>query len=203
MKRGARRTRFLCGAAIWSFLAPAVFATATAPAALRFVEPSQISGAMRVIDVRAENLCTKGSLPGARCLPASELFDGEGRPVSFHVLRWLLGTVGLTGHEQVLVVAEHVADATAVGGLLILAGEHEVAVLERPVAIPADAPGGNPRSTTRETVFTAPMRDRLLATGTEATGGSLIDAGRPFDRLRTFARRYADGMQPMQLRLFP
>lgn len=178
-------------------------AAAATPSPIQFVTQMPAAGGTRVIDVRAEGTCTAASVAGARCLPASELFDADGGPVSFHVLRWLLGTIGLSGHEHVLVVGDKAADAAAVGALLLLAGQRDVAVLDRPVAVPADASGGNPRSMTRERVFTAPMRDRLLTLASAAENGDAIGAGRAYDRLRFFARRYADGAPALRLRLSP
>ncbi|HVZ52697.1 MAG TPA: rhodanese-like domain-containing protein [Pseudolabrys sp.] len=182
-----------------ALLATSAFA---APAALHFVAQAHTNADTRVIDVRTENACAQASLPGARCLPATELFSADGAPVSFHVLRWLLGTIGLNGSERVVVVADNMADAAVVGSLLLIAGQREVAVLDRAVAIPTDASGGTPRSMTRETVFTTPMRDRLLVVGNE-TGDNAIDTGRPYDRLRAFARRYAEDAPTPQLQLMP
>lgn len=203
MKAGRRCARILGGVTVAWLLAAFGVATAATPAALRFVAQSQVGSDPRVIDLRAERACTRASLPGARCLPASKLFDADGAPVSFHVLRWLLGTIGLSGQEQVLLVGDNMADTAAVGGLMLLAGQRDVAVLDRPVTIPVGAPGGSSRSTTRETVFTAPMRDRLLIQGNEAAGGNTIDSGRTYDRLRSFARRYAESAPSPQLRLMP
>lgn len=204
MGRSGRGARILCGATIGSLLAASVCTAAATPTALRFVAESSIASDARVIDVRAERACTTASLAGARCLPASELFDSHGRPVSFYVLRWLLGTIGLTGQEHVLVVGDDAADAAAVGGLLIIAGERDVTVLDRPLAVPPGAAGGQPRSLTREAVFTAPMRDQLLATGKATAGDSTIESGRPYDRLRSFAHRYADGgARPVKLHPIP
>ena len=178
-------------------------AAAAAPSPIQFVTQMPVAGGTRVIDVRAEGTCTAASLAGARCLPASELFDADGRPVSFHVLRWLLGTIGLSGHEHVLVVGDKAADAAAVGALLLLAGQRDVAVLDRPVAVPADASGGSARSMTREDVFTAPMRDRLLTLASDPENETAIGIGRPYDRLSAFARRSADGASALRLRLSP
>lgn len=200
MRAGWRCGRILCGLFLGSLLAASAVA---APAALRFVGQGQVGDSARVIDLRAEQACTRTSLPGARCLPASDLFDANGAPISFHALRWLLGTIGLTGHEAVLLVADNVADAAAVGGLMFIAGQREVAVLDGALVGPAGAPGGSSRSMTREAVFTAPMRDRLIIVQSEKADGNAIDSGRPYDRLRTFARRYVEGTTPTQLRLLP
>jgi thiosulfate/3-mercaptopyruvate sulfurtransferase len=195
--------RMLCGAALLAALAGPLPAAAAPSAALRFVEQAQLDSAIRVIDVRALKTCEQASLPGARCLPAADLFAAEGRPIDFHTLRWLLGTIGLSGQERVLVVAAKPSDAAAVGALLVLAGQRAVAVLDRPVAIPAGAQGGSDRAITREAVFTAPMRDLLLVAAPEQATGTVIASGPPIDRLRRFARRYSDGTQPPRLRLSP
>lgn len=121
-----------------------------------------------VIDVRDMEDCLRGSLPAARCLPASSLFDEAGNPVSFHALRWLLGTIGLTGSEDVVVYPgsaqtasdDALNDARAVAGLIHLAGQNTVAILNARTDAPTEP--GSARSLSRETVFTAPMRDRRL-----------------------------------------
>lgn len=121
-----------------------------------------------VIDVRDMDDCLRGSLPAARCLPTSSLFDEAGNPVSFHALRWLLGTIDLTGSEDVVVYSgsaqtasdDVLNDAWAVAGLIHLAGQHTVSVLNARTSAPTVP--GMARSLSRETVFTAPMRDRRL-----------------------------------------
>jgi hypothetical protein len=194
--------RMLCGAALLAALAGPQ--TAAAPfVALRFVEKVQADSTTRVIDVRALQACEQASLAGARCLPAADLFEADGRPVDFHTLRWLLGTIGLSGRERVLVVAAKPSDAAAVGALLLLAGLRAVAVLDRPMTVAAGEPGGRDRSITREAVFTAPMRDLLLVAAPEQATGTVIESGSPIDRLRRFARLAADGAQPVRLRLSP
>lgn len=189
----------LCGAVL--LLAVAQPAVTAGDGALSFVNSAPADTATRVVDVRDQSVCEKASLAGARCLPAADLFDGNGAPVDFHILRWLLGTIGLTGQERVLVAGDNADKTAAVGALLLLAGQHDVAVLDRPVAIPAGARGGTSRSITREAVFIAPMRDRLVAAAPDETAE--IASGPPSERLRTFARRTADATQPVKLRLSP
>jgi len=178
-------------------------ATNTSAIALRFVDRAPNDAAVRIVDARAHGKCERASLPGARCLPADELFDADGRPVDFHALRWLLGTIGLTGAERVLVVGTDEAQASAVGALMFLAGQRDVAILDRPPAVAPGAGGGASRNMTREDVFVAPMRDLLLVAGPEHAPQPAIESGRPLDRLVRFARNYADGAQPMRLRLSP
>ncbi len=191
----------LCGAALLAVMAVAPAAAATDSFA--FVAQPTLDSATRVVDVRDDSACTKASLTGARCLSAAALFDNKGRPVDFHTLRWLLGTIGLSGEERVLVVGADAGKAAAVGALLYLAGQRHVTVLDRPVALPAAAQGGSERNITREAVFTAPMRDRLLVAAAEQASGTVIAVGAPIDRLRQFARRTADSAQPIRLRLAP
>lgn len=115
-----------------------------------------------VLDVRAENDCSRGSLPAARCLPASSLLGDEGQaPVSFHALRWLLGTVGLSGPETVAVLGDDTHETLAVAGLLLLAGQERVHVIGD--AHVRSAHPGTTRSMSRETVYTAALREDLMA----------------------------------------
>jgi 3-mercaptopyruvate sulfurtransferase SseA len=192
----------VCGAAL---LTATVMPSAVAApsAALGFVDRTPAAPGTRVVDVRAETACEHASLPGARCLPAADLFDARGRPVSFHTLRWLFGTIGLSGQEHVLVAGADAGNAAAVGALLYLAGQRTVAVLDRPLTVPAKAEGGRTRNITREVVFTAPMRDRLMVAAPEQAGGETIASGPPAARLCRFATRSADGAQPPPLRLWP
>ncbi|GKY88429.1 hypothetical protein [Sinisalibacter aestuarii] len=133
----------------------------------------------RVIDIRAEARCLEASLPGARCLPAPALFgSGETPPVSFHALRWLLGTVGLSGAETVAVYGDDPAEALAVAALFYLAGQAGVAVID---GAPEAGNRGAPRSFSREVVFTAPMRLAEIRVDANAPGALR-------QRLETFAR---------------
>lgn len=200
----ARRSVIVVALAAAALSGAAARARAAAPtAALRFVDGAPHDAALRIIDARAREKCERASLPGARCLPAAELLDADGRPVDFHALRWLLGTIGLTGAERVLVVAADGAEASAVGALVFLAGQRDVAVLDRPPTIAPGAGGGTSRSMTREDVFVAPMRDLLLVAGPESVSQPAIESGRPLERLVRFARVHAGGAQPMRLRLSP
>ena len=201
MTRRAPCMMTICGAALSALVAAAPVAASAD--ALTFVDRAAAGAQTRVVDVRAQGACEKASLAGARCLPAAELFYRDGRPVDFHTLRWLFGTIGLTGNERVLVAGADAGDAAAVGALLFLAGQRTVAILSEPLMAPAKAEGGNARSFTREAVFTAPMRDRLLVAMPEKAANDVIDSGAPRERLRRFARRVADAAQPARLRLTP
>lgn len=111
-----------------------------------------------VIDIRSMSSCTEGSLPHARCLPMDYFVDPAGKVIGFHALRWLLGTVGLNGDEEVLVIGERAADTQKIGKLLHQAGQRWVWILGTPFVVQANAPSGTSRSFSRETVYTAAMR---------------------------------------------
>lgn len=146
----------------------------------------------RVIDIRAEDDCLAGSLPGARCLPAPWLLDGgDGAPIGFHALRWLLGTVGLTGREPLVVYAGPEGatdDALAVAALAYLAGQNTVSVHDGAAA--ETGPGGEGRSFSREAVYTAPMRTGSMRIGSMAVSDDAApdDAGSLRSRLIEFTR---------------
>ncbi len=140
------------------------------------------------VDLRDETACERASLPGARCLPASSLFDETTRPLPFLALRWLLGTIGLTGRESVVLYADHKNAAWAAAGLLYLAGQKNVAVLDGS-AVSLKEPG-QPRSFSREAVYTAPMRDTLIRLGNsqQTLGAQLAAFARGNVKAITIAR---------------
>lgn len=130
------------------------------------------SGEYLVIDTRPLGQCEVASLPGARCLPARELFGQGGRLAAFASIRWLLGAMGLSGEEHALVIGRPASrDRDVVAAILFLAGQKRVSVLLPPVR-PADTEkGGIVRGTAREVVYIAPMRDRWAI-----THGELVNA---------------------------
>jgi hypothetical protein len=138
-------------------LALALVATPLAGAPVAQV--SALPEAAQVLDIRAEDTCARASLPGARCLPAGWLFAAEGGPIDFGSLRWLLGTLGLTGAETLAIWPADMPGAFAVAGLIQLAGQRAVVVYDGPTA---PAGRGETRSFSREAVFTAPMRTGAL-----------------------------------------
>jgi hypothetical protein len=117
-----------------------------------------------VVDVRPQDACLGGSLRAARCLGAASLLGdrAEGPAVSFHALRWVLGTIGLDGSETVVLFGS-TDDAWAVGGLLYLAGQNRIAIFDGPETA-LETPG-TPRALSRERVYVAPMREAALRFG--------------------------------------
>ena len=117
-----------------------------------------------IVDVRSEAACRDGTLPGARCLPVTELVGPLGRLANVSGMLWLLGSAGLTGEEQVLVVGEKPEQTELMAGLLYIAGQKRVSVLVPPVTVAGAARlrPGQPRSRTREVVYAAPVRDHRI-----------------------------------------
>lgn len=119
-----------------------------------------------IVDTRPLDACRARSLEGARCLPASDFLGPHHRLPDARNLLWLLGTAGLAGDEQVLVVGQDVAARDFAAGLLHVAGQRSVLVLTEPVVRVLDAGAvagaGRERAMIREVVFAAPMRDERL-----------------------------------------
>ncbi len=116
-----------------------------------------------VIDVRPTSVCEAGSLPRARCLPASDILGPHDRLANFSGLLWLLGTAGLTGKETVLVAGTPARDRDFVAGILYLAGQSAVQVLTNPIPkASVNLEPGEARSSTREVVYQAPVRSEAI-----------------------------------------
>ncbi len=160
-------------------LAAALLAASVQSAPVRDFEyvralPSQAGGALAIVDARPLEQCRARTLAGARCLPADELLGPQRRLPSARDLLWLLGTAGLAGHETVIVAGQDPVARDFVAGLLHVAGQRRVQILVEPVArllaAGAAVGAGRQRGFVRETVFEAPMRDRLLVLRDELRG---------------------------------
>ena len=129
------------------------------------IETDLLYGAV-IVDVRPQELCLKGSLSGARCLPADDFFGPHGRLVNFPDLSWLLGTAGLSGSEHVLVVGISPLKRDFVAGILYLAGQQKVTILTIPFseldAKSADLSPGQKRANIRSAVHSAPFRSEMI-----------------------------------------
>lgn len=135
--------------------------------ALRYVDAAQATSDALVIDTRPLSACEKNTIAGAHCLPASDLLGPDGRLPSFADIFWALGTVGLSGHETVLIVGNQPGNRDFVAGLLYLCGQHRVEILTPPVeAVLREghwpAGQGQSRGILRTVVYTASMRDKLI-----------------------------------------
>lgn len=130
-----------------------------------YVDRIEAEGAV-IVDSRPAEQCRQRTLPGARCLPAEDLLGPHRRLPNARDLLWLLGTVGLTGAERVLVVGDDPQARDFVAGVLFVAGQRQVHVVTDPVkrllASGRAAGPGAERAFTRTAVFVAPMRDERL-----------------------------------------
>ena len=106
--------------------AAAVLASSGAVAdALRFVA-EQGPDVDAIVDSRPAVHCGEATLPGARCVPITDILGPHDRFPSISGLLWLLGTAGLTGAEHVLVIGERALDRDALAGVLYLAGQRRI-----------------------------------------------------------------------------
>ncbi len=119
-----------------------------------------------LLDVRPQEFCGKQNLPGARCIPVSDFFGPHGRLVNFPDLKWLLGTVGLSGSENVVVAGTSPVERDFVAGILFLAGQQKVTILANPIQKEIDKTKnqtpGLIRNKTRLAVHHTPIRDELI-----------------------------------------
>ncbi len=143
-----------------AFLAMMIAANgASAAEGLVYISEIPSGESQVIIDSRSAEACEKASFPGARCLPADDFFGPGGRLAGFANTTWLFGTAGLTGAESIVVIGDRVIDRDFVGGMLYLAGQRRVSVFTERFA---GSHAGTPRATTRQAVFQAPARDRLV-----------------------------------------
>jgi len=156
--------------------------TAPAWAANDFAYTHKVGAEDTVIDSRPLADCKRASLPGARCLPASDFLGPQRRLPSERDILWLLGTAGLAGSEAVLVIGEDATARDFVAGLLYLAGQKSVHVLTGPLPrLGNRSGGGQARGMVRGAVWTAPMRDSLWVLGADIVRDkpTLVDASGP------------------------
>jgi thiosulfate/3-mercaptopyruvate sulfurtransferase len=146
-----------------------------------------------VIDTRPLASCQAASLPGARCLPPAEFLGPRGALPNERDLLWLLGAAGLDGSERVVVTGDSASAREFVAGLLYLAGQREVRILDIAltplVKTQTDAAPGQTRALVRSTIFTAPMRDHLWIVARHEIGHSpAILAADAYTAIRRFTR---------------
>ena len=139
-----------------------------AQADVAFKDQPDTSGTF-ILDERSEANCEKASLPGASCLAASTVLGPNRRLPNVSGLLWLLGTIGLTGHEHVMVIGDNDQDKAFMAGLLYLAGQKKITIMVSRLddLKDADLAPGTTRSKTRQKVFEAPMRDDAIIVRSE------------------------------------
>jgi thiosulfate/3-mercaptopyruvate sulfurtransferase len=126
--------------------------------------PSDVNADI-ILDTRPLSSCKQSTLSGAYCLPVEEFVAPQRRMANWSGMLWLLGTVGLTGNEHVLIIGEKLNRQHILGGLLALAGQRKVSIVNQPLSALTTnhtVSSGRQRSTTRVEVYTAPMRSDLI-----------------------------------------
>lgn len=158
-----------------------------------------------VIDTRPLAECKQASLPGARCLPMTDVLSPRKELPSERDLLWLFGTAGLDGSETVLVVGDSASARDFVAGLLYLSGQREVRILDRPLtpllAQRTDTVPGEERGIVRSAIWTAPMRDHLWIVHPRevSNAGDDILAPDAHAAIVRFTRHMASGGQPRRV----
>lgn len=175
--------------------------------------PPRAAAAIVAIDTRRQTQCQQRTLAGARCLPPRVFLGPHGRLASFRAIRWLLGATDLTGEETAVVVGDQRTREDFVAGILYLAGQRRVIVVNRPlapwlIAHPTAAGPGQSHGRVRTVYYTAWPRTRLIVFRrplaralTTATPPYLLD-GRPLDeywgqRIRSLRGGHIPTAQPL------
>ncbi len=135
-----------------------------AETALQLIDRMPEGSDWRLLDTRPTLQCEKRSIQGARCLTADDLLGHSGRLPSLRDIVWLLGTLGLQGSETVVVAGRPGEARDFIAGLLYLAGQRRVLVLQPPLSrliASGEYPlaAGQRRSMSRERHYVAPPRD--------------------------------------------
>lgn len=112
----------------------AVMALPATASGLRFIDSLPEDGHWRMLDTRPLEQCEKRSIQGARCLAAEELLGHSSRLPSLRDIVWLLGTLGLEGRETVVVAGRPGEARDFIAGVLYLAGQRSVLVLQPPLS---------------------------------------------------------------------
>lgn len=180
------------------------FIAVPAAAAPDFGLARKVGAGETAIDVRPLEICLKASLPGARCLPPTEFLGRRGQLPSERDLLWLLGAAGLDGSERVIVAGDSVGAREFVAGLLYLAGQREVRILDLDltplVKLASEAAPGQERALIRSTVFTAQMRDHLRIVATRELGETpAIVAPDAYSAIRRFTRHLLETGKPLRV----
>lgn len=162
-----------------------------------FGHTAKVGAGGTVVDTRPLAECQAAALPDARCLPPAEFLGPRGELPNERDLLWLLGTAGLDGSERVVVTGDNASAREFVAGVLYLAGQRDVRILDAPltplVKAHAGAAEGRTRALVRSSVFTAPMRDDLwIVARHEVDNSPAILAADAYTSIRRFVRHLLD-----------
>lgn len=134
---------------------------------LRFIDRLPEGDHWRLLDTRPVEQCEKRSIQDARCLTADDLLGHSGRLPSLRDIVWLLGTLGLQGSETVVVAGRPGETRDFIAGVLYLAGQRSVLVLQPPLSRliasgDYSLAAGQRRSMSRERHYVAMPRDAQI-----------------------------------------
>ena len=152
------------------------------------LEDEVTAGEKITVDARAESTCIDLALTDGVCLPVERLIGRRGRLANMRDIRWLLGTLGMTGNETAIVVADDPRRRDIVAAVLYLAGQREII---RAVMSVSDLlrQGQLQRGRTqgaalfRVAVFEQPVRDRFLVP---------VVSHSPYPTVDTFLTRFSE-----------
>lgn len=137
-----------------------------------------------VVDTRRRGACVRQSVAGGLCVSPRTLLTARGRLASWRNVRWFLGALRLTGAETAVVVGDRQLREDFVAGMLYIAGQRRVEVVEGPLSAwlshhPQAAGAGTTRGVFREAIYTAWPRTRLVVLRPELAAGLRRGRGGP------------------------
>lgn len=125
------------------------------------VDLSTLTNRPVFVDARPLEDCRESTLPGALCFPMNKVLSDSGRLANMRDFRWLLGTYGLTGSENVVVFADQPAHRDVVSVLFFLAGQSKVSRLSGTSELDLQSRGST-GALSRQAFYIADVRSTFL-----------------------------------------
>ena len=125
------------------------------------VDLSTLANHSVLVDARPLEDCRESTLSGALCFPMNKVLSDSGRLANMRDLRWLLGTYGLTGSENVVVFADQPAHRDVVSVLFFLAGQSKVSRLSSASELELQS-RGSAGALSRQAFYIADVRSKFL-----------------------------------------
>jgi hypothetical protein len=128
---------------------------------ISIVDLSTLANRPVLVDARPLKDCRESTLPGALCFPMNKVLSDSGRLANMRDFRWLLGTYGLTGSENVVVFADQPAHRDVVSVLFFLAGQSKVSRLSGASELELQSRGST-GALSRQAFYIADVRSTFL-----------------------------------------
>jgi thiosulfate/3-mercaptopyruvate sulfurtransferase len=177
---------------------------------------------IKLLDARTIEQCLDSSVSGALCLPAGTFYSKEYGLASFHHINWVLGTMGLSENDHLLVFADNTVDRDAVAGLLFLAGQRKVSRWDGEMMQLQNLLGagsGQARGATRTHIYAGATRDKFITLAREiptlqqagwtissaqlsseaVPANTIVSADSPMIAVAIFATLLANGHQTLKV----